>query len=321
MGGADGNLPIVEAAARWVTRIIGILGLDRNANPPYEGIGWSSAGVTTGVNGDPKTAVGPYASVFSTVVAEIEALHLSDVPLQNLLEQQSPEVDFEALEKRGEQDIEKLALPYIRAVSRQRDELRRIVSSETALDKSSKAAILGLTDRIRDYDLADLGVQLDDQLDRPSLIKFAPAAKLIAAREEKAAAIAEKALQKERGMSCVFRECPALVLSMKDCFGDAFPVYSCPYSPNIQVIANLSLRIARKEREVAGEEKWEKAKLAPQDMFKGDEKYREWDVEGIPSKLADGSELPKNQLKKLKKEWEKQKKLHEEYLAKFGTDA
>jgi cysteinyl-tRNA synthetase len=72
---------------------------------------------------------------------------------------------------------------------------------------------------------------------------------------------------------------------------------------------------------MAGEEKWEKAKLAPQNMFKGDEKYREWDTEGIPSKLADGSELPKNQLKKLKKEWEKQKKLHEEYLAKFGTGA
>jgi cysteinyl-tRNA synthetase len=235
MGGADGNLPVIEAAARWVTRIIGILGLDRNAKPPYEGIGWSPEGLATGVNGDPKTAVGPYASVFSTVLAEIKALNLSDVPLQNLLDQPSPEVDFEALEKRGEQDIEKLALPYIRAVSRQRDELRRIVSSETALDKSSKAAILGLTDRIRDYDLADLGVQLDDQLDRPSLIKFAPAAKLIAAREEKAAAIAEKALQKERGMSFVLFQCAALVFSMDDCFGDECAVYFCPYSHPIMV--------------------------------------------------------------------------------------
>jgi cysteinyl-tRNA synthetase len=72
---------------------------------------------------------------------------------------------------------------------------------------------------------------------------------------------------------------------------------------------------------MAGEEKWEKAKLAPQDMFKEDKKYREWDADGIPSKLADGNELPKNQLKKLKKEWEKQKKQHEDYLAKFGTGA
>lgn len=213
MGGADGNLPSVEAAARWVTRIVGILGLDRNAKPPYEGIGWSSGGTSAAVNGDTKTAVDPYARVFSTVIAEIKALDLSDPSLQNLLDQQSPQVDFEVLEKQGEQDIEKLALPYVRAVSRQRDELRRIVSSEPALDKSSKAAILELADRIRDYDLADLGVQLDDQIDRPSLIKFVPAARLIAAREEKAAAIAEKALQKERGIYCPFRDCPALALS------------------------------------------------------------------------------------------------------------
>jgi cysteinyl-tRNA synthetase len=53
-------------------------------------------------------------------------------------------------------------------------------------------------------------------------------------------------------------------------------------------------------------------------MFKDDKKYQELDADGIPAKMADGSELPKNQLKKIKKEWEKQKKLHEEYLAKFG---
>ena len=54
-------------------------------------------------------------------------------------------------------------------------------------------------------------------------------------------------------------------------------------------------------------------------MFKGDAKYQECDAEGLPAKLADGSEVPKSQVKKLKKEWERQKKLHEEYLAKFGA--
>jgi cysteinyl-tRNA synthetase len=56
-------------------------------------------------------------------------------------------------------------------------------------------------------------------------------------------------------------------------------------------------------------------------MFKGDTKYQEWDADGIPTKLADGSEPPKSQLKKLKKEWDKQKKLHDDYIAKFGAGA
>ena len=79
------------------------------------------------------------------------------------------------------------------------------------------------------------------------------------------------------------------------------------------------LQTARKAREKAEQEKWEKAKVPPQDMYKGDAKYQEWDAEGVPTKMADGSEVPKSQAKKLKKEWEKHKKLHEEYLTKFGA--
>ncbi|CCF40204.1 hypothetical protein CH063_10838 [Colletotrichum higginsianum] len=53
-------------------------------------------------------------------------------------------------------------------------------------------------------------------------------------------------------------------------------------------------------------------------MFKGDDKYGEWDGEGLPTKLKDGSDVPKSQLKKLQKQWQSQKKAHEEYLVKFG---
>lgn len=79
------------------------------------------------------------------------------------------------------------------------------------------------------------------------------------------------------------------------------------------------MKTARKAREKAEEEKWAKAKVPPQEMFKGDAKYQEWDTDGLPTKLADGTELPKSQAKKLKKEWERQAKLHEEYRVKFGT--
>ncbi|KAG7285787.1 hypothetical protein NEMBOFW57_008081 [Staphylotrichum longicolle] len=267
---AEPSLAVVEAVARWVTKVVGVFGLDASAQAPYSGLGWASAGAAAAANVDPQTAVKPYAAAYAKVKADVEALKLSAASVQGLLEQQTPDSEFAELEKSGERDLEKLALPYLRATSRLRDELRAIVAT---LDPTPKQAVLALSDRIRDYDLTDLGVQLDDQTDKPSLIKFVPAAKLIAAREEKAAQLAEKARQKEE---------------------------------------------ARKAREKAEEEKWAKAKVSPLEMFKGDAKYQEWDAEGLPVKLADGSEVPKSQVKKLKKEWERQKKLHEEYLAKFG---
>ncbi|KAK0640751.1 tRNA synthetases class I (C) catalytic domain-containing protein [Cercophora newfieldiana] len=266
------SLQAVEAVARWVTKIVGIFGLDAAAKAPYDGLGWVSAGAT---NVDPKVGIKPYAAAYAKVKQDVESLALAEESVKTLLGQQNPEVEFSELEKSGEKDIEKLALPYLRATSRLRDELRALVSTAT-LEPATKQGVLSLSDRIRDYDLTDLGVQLDDQTDKPSLIKFVPASRLIAAREEKAALLAEKARQKEE---------------------------------------------ARKAREKAEEEKWAKAKVPPQDIFKGDAKYQEWDAEGLPTKLADGSEVPKSQVKKLKKEWDRQKKLHDEYLAKFRASS
>ncbi|GMF26678.1 unnamed protein product [Phytophthora lilii] len=63
--------------------------------------------------------------------------------------------------------------------------------------------------------------------------------------------------------------------------------------------------------------KMEKMKLSPADMFKKQpELYSQFDAEGLPTHNAAGEELTKNQRKKLKKEQDKQKKLHDAYLAK-----
>lgn len=66
-----------------------------------------------------------------------------------------------------------------------------------------------------------------------------------------------------------------------------------------------------------------KARVPPGELFRGraDEatgapKYSQFDAEGLPTHLADGTPLPKAQLKKLKKEFDVQKKLHDKYLAK-----
>ncbi|KAJ8124131.1 hypothetical protein ONZ43_g77 [Nemania bipapillata] len=271
IGAPSGNLelPALESIARWVTKIVGILGLDANASPPYEGLGWASAAASANI--DPITAVQPYEAVYNSILSDAKLLDLPASETWTSLLSQSPRLEFDSLVEAGVRDPEQLGLPYLRATSKLRDELRRLIAS---VAPEVKKSILSLSDRIRDFDLTNLGVYLDDRPDgQPSLIKFIPAAELIAAREEKAAREAEKAKAKEEA------------------------------------------RIAREKAEA---EKWEKAKVAPQDMFKSDGRYSEWDAEGMPTKLNDGSEVPKAQLKKLKKEWDRQKKAHGEYLTKFG---
>ena len=52
--------------------------------------------------------------------------------------------------------------------------------------------------------------------------------------------------------------------------------------------------------------------IAPEQMFRNQpELYSAFDDEGIPTKDAEGNEITKSMQKKLKKEWEKQKKLFE----------
>ncbi|SPO00733.1 related to cysteinyl-tRNA synthetase [Cephalotrichum gorgonifer] len=186
------DLATIEAIARWVTKIVGILGLDENASPPYDGLGWASAKVAA--DQDPAEAVEPYVSVLTGVTSAVKGLNLESEPINALL-QRDPTAEFQTLVDGGVRDVEQLALPYLRTVSSLRDELRKVAPSAAA---DAKKQILALTDRIRDVDLTNLGVYLDDRPDNlPSLIKFIPAAELIAAREEKAAREAEKAAAKE----------------------------------------------------------------------------------------------------------------------------
>lgn len=81
---------------------------------------------------------------------------------------------------------------------------------------------------------------------------------------------------------------------------------------------------AKAERERAKEEeerrKEEQAKVRPEDMFRTEE-YSEWDADGLPTKDKEGKELAKNQVKKVKKAWEAQKKVHEAWLKRQGGGA
>ena len=65
---SDLDIKGLEDAARWVTKMVGIFGLDSNASPPYNGLGWvnvSSSNLTA------KEVVAPYAKVYDSVKAEV----------------------------------------------------------------------------------------------------------------------------------------------------------------------------------------------------------------------------------------------------------
>lgn len=247
---ADIEVRELEKVARWVTKVAGIFGLDANARPPYDGLGWAATPLNGTIN--PQEAIAPYSEVYRDVRAEIEKLHVHSEALDALVNF-DVDAEFSSLISTGANDIETVSMPYLRTVSRMRDELRRLAPTSP-----SKKQVLFLSDRIRDEDLTNLGVYLDDRPDgQPSLIKFVPKADLIAQREEKAAKEREKAAQKE------------------------------------------AARLAREKQE---EEKKEKTKVSPMDMYKDDERFGEWDEEGMPVKMENGEEVPKSQLKKLRKD-------------------
>lgn len=62
----------------------------------------------------------------------------------------------------------------------------------------------------------------------------------------------------------------------------------------------------------------EKGRVPPHALFRPPHvpagTYGSWSADGVPLTDADGKELSKNKAKKVQKEWEDQRKLHEEFL-------
>ncbi|KAF8244239.1 hypothetical protein K440DRAFT_559378 [Wilcoxina mikolae CBS 423.85] len=92
-------------------------------------------------------------------------------------------------------NAEEVALPYVRLLSSFRDRVRAIGIADPKSESAKQ--LLALCDRLRDVELADLGVSLDDRDSSQALIKFVPAEELRAAREEKERKAAEREATKE----------------------------------------------------------------------------------------------------------------------------
>lgn len=74
-------------------------------------------------------------------------------------------------------------------------------------------------------------------------------------------------------------------------------------------------KLAKLERDKEAAAKAEKGRLNPADMFRTEE-FTEWDEDGVPVKDREGKEIAKNRVKKLRKDWERQKKLHDSWAEK-----
>lgn len=82
-------------------------------------------------------------------------------------------------------------MPYLQAMSNFRDSIRSL-----SRDKAPHTDFLRLADKLRDTDMVDLGILLEDQEDGKALLKLVDPEVLKAQREEKEKLLREKAEKK-----------------------------------------------------------------------------------------------------------------------------
>ncbi|KAJ5379028.1 hypothetical protein N7509_012147 [Penicillium cosmopolitanum] len=234
----------VQDAARWVTSIVNIFGLNGTAAADSTEIGWSGIDVPE----EAKPFLFPLSTIRDTV--RLAARSKEGISSSQIADAVKIEAPTEASET---------AKPYAEVLSNFRNKVASLQSSDSAGKE-----VLALCDRVRDIDLFDLGVYLEDRDNLPALVR--PVTReMIQAREEKEARARQKQLEKQK------REQEAL-------------------------------------------KQLEKGKLSHLEMFRTNE-YSAWDDEGLPTRDTGGEEITKSRAKKLRKDWERQKKAHEAWNA------
>lgn len=241
------NSKDVEEAARFVTSIVNVFGLNGTGTVDSFEIGWSGIDVPE----EAKPFLYPLSTMRDSLrqaARSTEGVNYDQVS-QIITQGRTPE----------QQEVTETAIPYASLLT---DFQTRVTSLEES-DGLGKE-VLALCDRVRDIDLFDLGIYLEDRDNQPALVR--PVTReLIQARQEKAAKAQQKLTEK-----------------------------------------------ANKEKEAL--QRLEKGKLSHLEMFRTNE-YSAWDNEGIPTHDAAGEEINKTRGKKLRKDWERQKKLHDSWLA------
>ncbi|RDW61856.1 cysteine--tRNA ligase [Aspergillus mulundensis] len=167
------NSKDVEAIARWVTYMVNVLGLNGQTPADTQEIGWSGIDVPE----EGKPFLFPLSAMRDALRQYARAKTLNAGEISKIVEQGAvPETATKA------------AQPYATVATNFRTKVSSLQDSEN-LGKE----VLALCDRVRDVDLFDIGVYLEDRENLPAIVR--PVSRdLIQAREEKAA----QALQKQR---------------------------------------------------------------------------------------------------------------------------
>lgn len=251
---ADKNtLPVEQTlqAARWVTSLVNTFGLNGAAKVDYISIGWSGISIPE------------HAKPYLTSISRIRDTLRQQARTSEGLNSEKLE-NISKIGQNGSLPGNAETAPYETVLSKLQEDIAGLADSE----KLSKD-VLQLCDRIRDVELWNLGIYLEDRPDdQPALIR--PVTKeLRAAKAEQEA----KEAQRQK---------------------------------------------AKEDREKEAAAKADKGKLSHLEMFRTAE-YSVWDEEGLPLKDAAGEEITKSKGKKLRKDWERQKKLHEAWRKAKGS--
>ncbi|KAI9351300.1 tRNA synthetases class I (C) catalytic domain-containing protein [Obelidium mucronatum] len=108
---------------------------------------------------------------------------------------ENPEIGFTATGSSGG-SVEEVAGPYVRLIASFRDRVRELARRKDS-DGAALTELLQLCDKIRDEELVDLNVALDDREDGKALVKFVDREVILKQREEKRVAAARAAAEKE----------------------------------------------------------------------------------------------------------------------------
>ncbi|ORY52006.1 cysteinyl-tRNA synthetase [Rhizoclosmatium globosum] len=113
---------------------------------------------------------------------------------------ENPEIGFSAVVGEGAAggSVEEIAGPYARLLASFRDRVRELARRKPADGLNLNSDLLQLCDKIRDEELVDLNVSLDDREEgKPALVKFIDRETILKQREEKRVAAAKAAAEKE----------------------------------------------------------------------------------------------------------------------------
>ena len=261
----------------FVTRIVNIFGLNGDASPDPQEIGWSGIDISEAA----RRYVEPLAAMRDQLRQAAIAKSISPDLIESIVQDYEPPTEdplAQSARPRGPSfagvfnNFRKQARATIQSASTN----GHAVDGDSTTNGSTESyphinkEILALCDKVRDVDLWSLNVYLEDRENGPALVRpVTNGLRNVRKEKEERARLKDEAKRKLKEAEQARRDKDKL---------DPREMYRIP-------------------------------------PF--DREFGEWDeMTGMPTKNRDGSRVSDSRTKKLKKEWEKQKERHEGYLAR-----